>query len=709
MRFGSICSGIEAASVAWYPFNWHAAWLSEIDTAASAVLAHRFPKVPNLGDMTAIAPLIDAGVVEAPDILVGGTPCQGFSVAGRRGGLSDPRGQLTLSFVEIADAIDNARRANGEPECIIVWENVPGVLSMGDNAFGNFLAALAGEDEAFEPSGKRWTDAGIVVGPQRAIAWRVLDAQFFGLAQRRKRVFVVASARDGFDPGEILFEFDGVRRDSPPSRQAKQDVAGTLDASLGRSRGAGTNPHALVGGRSHWDGDEHPHPTLNQSNGGSGVVGYSNQELFSQRGAYLVPDSGHRITNRLIEEPIGARMLGFGHYEIDETASTMKARDYKDATDLVIAFTAKDHGQGATEDLSPTLRSGGHTDSHANGGVMPAVAYESLGFNWQNGGGYGNAEDGLGITEEGTGPLQRCQHPAVAYSIRTAQTGANGIGVDEHVAPTLDVIGAPSVAYDVIPLDTRQTSRGGTMTNNRIGGGSPGTGVGNEGDPSPTLASAHPPAVAYAIQERAICENPDVGPDGIGVREDVAYTLEARQTPQAVAFKASHYTRGKDGAPSDIAFPLTADADKGDQDTLIAQEVIPFDTTQITHPENRSNPQPGDPCHPLAAGGHAPTIVSHMAVRRLLPVECERLQGFPDNWTRIPVAFHAERKVSALRPVDMWEQGLGLNGKQGWWLMSADGPRYKQCGNSMARNCMAWIGGRIRHWLMLEPFRELIG
>jgi DNA (cytosine-5)-methyltransferase 1 len=621
MRFGSVCSGIEAASVAWHPLGWRAAWLSEIDAHASAVLAYRFPNVPNLGDMTGIATMIEARVVDAPDVLVGGTPCQGFSVAGRRGGLADPRGQLTLSYVEILDAIDDARREAGEPECIAVWENVPGVLSMGDNAFGNFLAALAGEDSALEPPGKRWPDAGIVVGPQRAIAWRVLDAQFFGLAQRRKRVFVVASARDGFDPGEILLEFDGVRRDSPPSRQAQQNPAASAQGRADVSGGK-------VAASSHWDGDEYPHPTLNQSNGGSGVVGYSNQELFSQRGAYLVPDAGPRLTNRLSSQPVGARMLGFGHYEIDETASTMKARDYKDATDLIInpiAFTAKDHGQDATEDLSPTLRAGGHTGSHANGGVMPAVAYErSVGFNWQNGGGYGNAEDGLAVTDEATGPIQVSQHPAVAYSMRTAQTGANGIGIDEHISPTLDVSGAPSVAY--------------------------------------------------AIQERAICENPDAGPDGIGVREDVAYTLEARRTAQAVG-----------------------------------HEVIPFDTTQITHPENRSNPQPGDPCHPLAAAGHPPSIISHMAVRRLMPVECERLQGFPDNWTRIPVKFFTTKQVSALRPDDMWEVGFGPNNRPGWWLMSSDSHRYKQCGNSMARNCMAWIGGRIRQWLQLEPFRELIG
>jgi DNA (cytosine-5)-methyltransferase 1 len=113
---------------------------------------------------------------------------------------------------------------------------VPGVLSTSDNAFGCFLGALAGEDEPIIPSGDKWTNAGCVFGPQRAVAWRVLDAQYFGVAQRRRRVFVVASARGGFNPAEILFEFDGVRRDSAPSREARKEVtecAGTLTANGG--------------------------------------------------------------------------------------------------------------------------------------------------------------------------------------------------------------------------------------------------------------------------------------------------------------------------------------------------------------------------------------------------------------------------------------------------------------------------------------------
>lgn len=155
MRFGSVCSGIEAASVAWNPLGWEAAWFSEIESFPCALLAHHYPNVPNLGDMTTIAPRILSGEVEAPDILCGGTPCQAFSVAGLRKSLDDARGNLSLVFCELANAIDTARLVRGLPPSIIFWENVPGVLNTKDNAFGCFLAGLAQCDVPLEvPGGK---------------------------------------------------------------------------------------------------------------------------------------------------------------------------------------------------------------------------------------------------------------------------------------------------------------------------------------------------------------------------------------------------------------------------------------------------------------------------------------------------------------------------------------------------------------------------
>lgn len=235
ISYVSVCSGIEAASVAWHHLGWIPRWFAEIEPFPSAVLAHHWPEVSNLGDFTAIRDKVTAGTVEAPDVLVGGTPCQAFSVAGLRQSLDDKRGQLTLEFVRLANAIDSIRSLRGQRPVAVVWENVPGALNTPDNAFGCFLAGLVGEDDPLVAPGGRWSNAGYVRGPARAAAWRILDAQYFGVAQRRRRVFVVASA-GGIRPEQVLFEFDGVRRDSPPSREAGQGfarVAGTLTANGG--------------------------------------------------------------------------------------------------------------------------------------------------------------------------------------------------------------------------------------------------------------------------------------------------------------------------------------------------------------------------------------------------------------------------------------------------------------------------------------------
>ncbi len=250
ITFGSICSGIEAASVAWLLLGLKALWLSEIEPYPCRVLAQRFPETPNLGDITAPDFATRAAQCGKPDIIVGGTPCQAFSVAGLRRGLADERGNLTLRYVEICNAI-------GPTVC--VWENVPGVLSSTDNAFGCFLGALVGADWPLEPgprpavgkssrlwrwhrSGRRhlprWPGAGFCVGPERRAAWRILDAQHFGVPQRRRRVFVVACAGgSGIDPAEILFEREGVRGNPAPGGQAGTPIARAVTASTGGASG----------------------------------------------------------------------------------------------------------------------------------------------------------------------------------------------------------------------------------------------------------------------------------------------------------------------------------------------------------------------------------------------------------------------------------------------------------------------------------------
>ena len=345
MKYGSVCSGIEAASVAWESLGWRAAWFAEIDAFPSAVLKHHWPGVPNLGDMTLIAAAVRAGTAEAPDVLVGGTPCQAFSLAGLRTSLADERGQLTLSYVELANAIDEKRAENGEKPVIAVWENVPGVLTTKDNAFGCFIAAMAGENVPLEPGprperGKsnerwrwnkktsqhvpRWPKRGCVIGRQRKLAWRTIDAQYVGVAQRRKRVFVVASARNDIDTAAILFEFEGVRRDTPPRREPSSEITGNAGASSESG--------------SHWDSRANPHPTLNQSHN-TGGIGASNQEIFAQRGAGLVAKS----------------IMG----DITHTLSAEGADASEDGTGRGTPIIAMAHGQSGAEikvdNSAPTL------------------------------------------------------------------------------------------------------------------------------------------------------------------------------------------------------------------------------------------------------------------------------------------------------------------------------------------------------------------
>jgi len=207
LRYLSVCSGIEAASMAWEPLGWQPAAFAEVEKFPSAVLAHHWPQVPNLGDMTRYESW-DLGAIQ---LCVGGTPCQSFSVAGLRKGLHDPRGGLMLTYLEIA------RRFGPR---WLVWENVPGVLSShGGRDFGAFLGALGA-------LGYGW-------------AYRVLDAQWFGVAQRRRRVFVVANLGDGAAAAKVLFERESVCRNPAPSREAGERTAADAAGGVGDGRWGG--------------------------------------------------------------------------------------------------------------------------------------------------------------------------------------------------------------------------------------------------------------------------------------------------------------------------------------------------------------------------------------------------------------------------------------------------------------------------------------
>ncbi|KRA58191.1 DNA cytosine methyltransferase [Rhizobium sp. Root651] len=221
ITFISMFSGIEAASVAFGPLGWKALCFAEIEKFPSAVLAHHYPDVPNVGDMSKHDWAQYRGKV---DIVCGGPPCQDFSIAGLRAGLDGERGNLSIVYMRALHAI--------KPRNAIV-ENVPGWLNDKKNAFGCFLAGLVGADDPLRtPDGKSWPNAGMVAGPLGRAAWRVLDAQYFGLAQRRRRVIVVADFGDGADPAAVLFERKGLFGNTPPSREAGKGAAADVAPSL---------------------------------------------------------------------------------------------------------------------------------------------------------------------------------------------------------------------------------------------------------------------------------------------------------------------------------------------------------------------------------------------------------------------------------------------------------------------------------------------
>ena len=469
MRFLSLFSGIEAASTAWGPMGWECAAVAELDPFASAVLAHRHPTVPNLGDVTKITEE-DIAKLGRLDLVVFGSPCQDLSVAGKREGLAGARSGLFFTALRI---IQHARERCGVR--FALWENVPGAFSSNQGRdFAAVVDAMAGLAGTPIPP-KGWGTEGCAVGEQAMVEWAVLDAQWFGVAQRRRRVFALADFGDWFNRGPILLEPHRLRRDTAPSREAGQSTAGTLASRTGAGGFPGTD-EALSG--------------------------------------YLQP----------VECFGGNRTSG--------------------PLDVSTALNASGTASGRQDFESETFVVHGTQDP--------------------------------------------CVSPDTAFTLGRNQGQENAICVTGSVTHTLTTEG----------FDARED----------------GTGRG-----TPLVALPH---------------------------VDVMPTLRS-----GGGTAASH------GAVS------------GDtKDEYVVP--VAFDTTQITSAANRSNPKPGDPCHPLAAGAHAPALLTPSQVRRLTPVECERLQGFPDNYTAIPWRN---------KPADQ----------------CPDGPRYKALGNSMAVPVMRWIGQRI--------------
>ena len=333
MRFLSVCSGIGSDAVAWHPLGWETAAFAEIDAQASAVLQHHFPDTPNHGDFSTIR----ADEYGPVDLLVGGTPCQSFSIAGLREGLDDDRGNLALEFCLLLGRV--------RPRWF-VWENVPGIYSSTSHD----------SPDPSEPEGDVGTDDGwrdgvqvvvsdqydadeshafssILAGFQKlgyGFSYRTLDAQYIrvesharAVPQRRRRVFLVGYLGDWRPPVAVLLELEGLRGDHPPRRETREKVAGSLSASLGRRGG---QP--------------------------SGAV---DQPLIA---------FGGNNTRGPIEVATARSAHGGPHGRLDFESETF------------IAFSCKDHGADAGA-VAPTLRAMPHDKSHANAGGQVAVVFDA--------------------------------------------------------------------------------------------------------------------------------------------------------------------------------------------------------------------------------------------------------------------------------------------------------------------------------------------
>ncbi len=542
LRYLSVCSGIEAASVAWHPLGWQPVAFSEIEPFPSAVLAHHYPNVPNLGDMTRFEEWPVELLADA-DILVGGTPCQAFSVAGKRESLADARGNLSLTYIKLLEAIDEQRSRAGRLPAICIWENVPGVLSTKDNAFGCFLAGLVGEEVPLQAPRGKWKDAGVVVGPERLAAWRILDAQFFGVAQRRRRVFLVSVSlrhpRAWACAAAVLPLIESVRRDSPPRREAREAVAGGATQCFAGSRQSdvAATLETTAHDYSRADGFNMVAHALraegfDASEGGTGRGTPLVPVVFKVRGGVEREDGSRGSTN------IG-KQAGKGYLGSEERAFTLAA-----AQDQFVAQPVAFHNR---------------QDPDVSGDITHPL---------------GAKDNGMAVAQ-----------PIPFRKSRRAQS------VDDHETWVEDGVSNTLNCFDV-------------------------------GDVRAVDVVAQP--VAYGI-------------DG-----------EQNASEELIGTLRSHQSGGYEGA-------------------RVAQPVA-FEPGSIARNAGPVGESPLAPTLRREMGDNQPAVRIDMQVRRLTPVECERLQGFPDGYTNIPWRKKPE---------------------------APDGPRYKALGNSMAVPCMAWIGKRI--------------
>jgi DNA (cytosine-5)-methyltransferase 1 len=601
-------SGIGAPEVAMPWVDW--AWCAEIEKFPSSVLAYRQPHSNNLGDVTAPDFISRAKSQDDIGLLVAGSPCQAFSIAGFRRSLDDARGNLTLRLVEVVHAI-NPR--------FLLWENVPGVLSTKDNAFGCFLAGLVGADAPLIPPDGHprwrndgggagwfaWPDSGMVIGPERTAAWRILDAQYCRLAQRRERVFVVSGrVGDAVYPGSILFEPESLRRDYPPSRKAKEGTASGFE--VGPS-----------GGR---------------------VTG-------------LCPTLDARCKDSAIRNQIGLLLFA--------------GNNQSGAIDIATACRAKG-GTGHGDFESETFVTGTLT---ANGKAAGSATQQ-------------DAETGM----------------LVAHVVGTLPSGGspNGHG-------TTGVNDQAVMAGHIIPVAYR-TNAGGQLN--------------EQGEVAAALTSMSDPTgqfIAFTCKD-----------DG-GDASEVSPTLRAMggDCGGGSEFLIEHSLRGEGHDASEdgtgrgvpiIPVAFTCKDDGGDASEVSPTlRAMPHDGSHanaggqvaVVFQESQTGCREYDSAGSLRANGpgHDPVgtrVREGSAVRRLTPRECERLQGFPDDYTLIPTARKRQKEKgdAAARLATYYH--LTENGRaavelrDGRVYSTPDGPRYKALGNSMAVDVIRWLGERIR-------------
>jgi DNA (cytosine-5)-methyltransferase 1 len=440
--YGCVCSGLSAPTLAALKIGWKAKFFSEIEKFPRAVLAHHYPRIPLHGDFTTI----QKDTYGTVDALIGGTPCQDFSVAGKRLGLDAPRGNLALEYGSLA------RRLDAE---WLVFENVPGLLSSGKpkgEDFATFISALTGYE--YRPPATGWQNAGIAEGrPDRwGIVWRVLDAQYFGVAQRRRRLFVIGYRGDWRPAAAVLLEPESMRGDTPPSREKKKDVAptlaartngggglgtdfdldgglrlaGTLEAAGGRTGGSGINPSRLVPhgfGGGNCSGPIEVAACLTAK----GVRQDFEVETFiahSLRGeGFDASEDGTGRGTPLI--PVAFRTAGDGCV-FEEGQTTAPLTTATDPCANILAFSSKDDGRDAANDISPTLRSMNHNASHANGGGQVAIAYPILEPGSRTGVSTTDPRAGIGIGRDGDPmfTLQAGKTHGIAVSLRGRDGGA---------------------------------------------------------------------------------------------------------------------------------------------------------------------------------------------------------------------------------------------------------------------------------------------